>query len=204
MALINKLQAVGDAIRSKTGKTEQLSLDQMVNEIEGIQAGPAVIPGMDISKLSLVIEANTARKDITQYTSMLPTGWVSTEIGTANIKSTDNKTTIVSRFGDYAKTGFNFIPNITDISKLKVLIVENGPAMYFWVQGMSHGYTQGYYTFPCLVLQYDSSYGTVMIDGYVNNSTWKIGIDFVNKKLLAGTSGTDYGYIMIYEKGETE
>ena len=39
MALINKLQAIGNAIRSKTGKTEQLSLDQMVTEIEGIQTG---------------------------------------------------------------------------------------------------------------------------------------------------------------------
>lgn len=204
MALINKLQAVGDAIRNKTGKTEQLSLDQMVNEIEGIQAGPAVVPGMDISKLSLAIEASTARNGIEQYTSMLPTGWASTEIGTANIKSTDNKTTIVSRFGDYAKTGFNFIPNITDINQLKVLIGKNGPAIYFWVQGMSHSYTQGYYIFPCLVLQYDSSYGKIMIDGYVNNNTWQIGMDFVNKKILAETSGTDYGYIMIYEKGETE
>lgn len=204
MALINKLQAIGDAIRTKTGKTEQLTLDEMPKEIEGIQAGPAVVPGMDISKLSLAIEANQANNDITQYTSMLPTGWASTEIGTANIKATDNKTTIISRFGDYAKTGLNFIPNITDISKLKVLIIKNGSVMLFWFSGMTHGYTQGYYIFPCLVLQYNSSYGKIMIDGYVNNNTWQIGIDFVNKKILTGTSGTDYGYIMIYEKGETE
>ena len=39
MALINKLQAIANAIRSKTGKTEQLSLDNMVTEIEGIQTG---------------------------------------------------------------------------------------------------------------------------------------------------------------------
>ena len=39
MALINKLQAIANAIRSKTGKTEQLSLDNMVTEIEGIKTG---------------------------------------------------------------------------------------------------------------------------------------------------------------------
>ena len=39
MALINKLRAIATAIRNKTGKTEQLSLDQMVTEIEGIQTG---------------------------------------------------------------------------------------------------------------------------------------------------------------------
>lgn len=39
MALINKLRAIANAIRSKTGKTEQLSLDNMVTEIEGIQTG---------------------------------------------------------------------------------------------------------------------------------------------------------------------
>lgn len=39
MALINKLQAVGNAIRSKTGKTDLLTLDQMPAEIEGIKTG---------------------------------------------------------------------------------------------------------------------------------------------------------------------
>ena len=204
MALINKLQAVGDAIRNKTGKTEQLSLDQMVNEIEGIQAGPAVVPGMDISKLSLAIEAPQAVGSISQYTSMLPTGWASTEIGTANIKSTDNKTTIVSSYGDYAKTGFNFIPNITDISQLKVLIIMLGSDIFYWVPGMSHSYTQGYYIFPCLGFQYNSSYGTLSINGQVNNDAWKMGIDFVNKKILTMLSGKNIGYVMIYEKGETE
>lgn len=39
MALIEKLGRIGDAIRGKTGKTGQLSLDQMPSEIEGIQTG---------------------------------------------------------------------------------------------------------------------------------------------------------------------
>jgi hypothetical protein len=39
MALIEKLNAIGNAIRSKTGKEEKLTLEQMVTEIEGIEVG---------------------------------------------------------------------------------------------------------------------------------------------------------------------
>ena len=49
MALINKLQAIANAIRSKTGKTEQLSLDNMVTEIEGIQTGSSEITEEDLT-----------------------------------------------------------------------------------------------------------------------------------------------------------
>ena len=39
MALVEKLSAIADAIRYKTGKTDSLTLDQMVEEIEGIETG---------------------------------------------------------------------------------------------------------------------------------------------------------------------
>lgn len=39
MALTNKLSAIGDAIREKTGSTEPLTLDQMATEIANIQGG---------------------------------------------------------------------------------------------------------------------------------------------------------------------
>lgn len=39
MALIDKLTAIADTIRAKTGKTDGLTLDQMPTEIEGIQSG---------------------------------------------------------------------------------------------------------------------------------------------------------------------
>lgn len=50
MALINKLSAIGDAIREKTGKTELLTLDQMPVEIKAIETGggdvePIVLTG---------------------------------------------------------------------------------------------------------------------------------------------------------------
>ena len=39
MALIDKLTAIADAIRGKTGKADPLTLEQMATEIEGIEAG---------------------------------------------------------------------------------------------------------------------------------------------------------------------
>ena len=39
MALIDKLTAIADAVRAKTGGTELLTLDQMAAEIAGITAG---------------------------------------------------------------------------------------------------------------------------------------------------------------------
>lgn len=39
MALINKLSAIGNAIREKTGKTDLLTLDQMPQEISSIETG---------------------------------------------------------------------------------------------------------------------------------------------------------------------
>lgn len=39
MALIEKLNAIGDAIRFQTGKTDMLTLDEMATEIKAIQGG---------------------------------------------------------------------------------------------------------------------------------------------------------------------
>lgn len=39
MALTDKLTSIADAIRSKTGKTDKLTLDAMVTEIKGIETG---------------------------------------------------------------------------------------------------------------------------------------------------------------------
>lgn len=42
MALINKITAIADAIRAKTGKADVMTLEQMASEIEGISAGSSV------------------------------------------------------------------------------------------------------------------------------------------------------------------
>lgn len=50
MALTNKLSAIGDSIRAKTGKTELLTLDEMPTEINSISgAAEPVIEALDIT-----------------------------------------------------------------------------------------------------------------------------------------------------------
>ena len=44
MALIDKLSAIGDAIREKTGKDDLLTLDQMPTEIQAIETGGGDLP----------------------------------------------------------------------------------------------------------------------------------------------------------------
>ena len=39
MALINKLENIGEALREKTGKSDLLTLDEMVEEIKAIEGG---------------------------------------------------------------------------------------------------------------------------------------------------------------------
>lgn len=57
MALTNKLSAIGDAIRAKTGGTELLTLDAMPSEIQGIQTG-----GGDIPEEAFMISGNCIYK----------------------------------------------------------------------------------------------------------------------------------------------
>lgn len=40
MALINKLEAIGDAVRAKTSDTDKLTLDEMATKINGMKPGP--------------------------------------------------------------------------------------------------------------------------------------------------------------------
>ena len=51
MALINKLSAIGDAIRAKTGGTEKLTLDQMPDAINSMTSGS---PGGGSSNVSII------------------------------------------------------------------------------------------------------------------------------------------------------
>lgn len=53
MALINKLNNIGDAIRAKTGKEDKLTLEQMVTEIAAIETSgsePAVIEALVVTE----------------------------------------------------------------------------------------------------------------------------------------------------------
>ena len=52
MAITDKLAAVADAIRGKTGKAELMTLDQMPGEIEGIQTCCVIDPNNLLSGLA--------------------------------------------------------------------------------------------------------------------------------------------------------
>lgn len=78
MALIDKLTAIADAVREKTGGTDALTLEQMVTEIEGIEAGGGnteeLIPILDGTLTSFTApEALTKVKDYLFYSSNLVT-----------------------------------------------------------------------------------------------------------------------------------
>ena len=61
MALTNKLSAIGDAIRAKTGKTELLTLDEMPTEIGAIETGGGG-GGVELPEEAYVITGNCSYK----------------------------------------------------------------------------------------------------------------------------------------------
>ena len=58
MALIDKLSAIGDAIRAKTGKNDPMTLDEMPVEIANIQSGSS--GGVETCTVSVVLPAKVA------------------------------------------------------------------------------------------------------------------------------------------------
>lgn len=65
MTLVNKLTAIGDAIREKTGGTAELTLDQMVTEISGITGGGEV----DTTLEDAFVAGTTSSSTLTTYTN---------------------------------------------------------------------------------------------------------------------------------------
>lgn len=57
MALTNKLSAIGDAIRAKTGKSELMTLDQMPQEIAGITGGGS--GGSGYSAVDYIVDSSS-------------------------------------------------------------------------------------------------------------------------------------------------
>lgn len=59
MALTDKLNAIGNAIRAKTGKTAKLTLDEMPSEIASIETGGSTTPSSPIIESLSVTENGT-------------------------------------------------------------------------------------------------------------------------------------------------
>lgn len=91
MALIDKLNAIGDAIRVKTGKTNKLTLDEMPNEIASIETGGGTTPANPIIEALSVTENGTytAPNGVDGYSPVtvnvpVPNGYIKPS-GTLNI-----------------------------------------------------------------------------------------------------------------------
>ena len=92
MALIDKLNAIGDAIRSKTGKTDKLTLDEMPTEIASIEGGGGGTTPANpiIEPLSVTVNGTyTAPNGVDGYSPIevsvpIPNGYIKPS-GTLNI-----------------------------------------------------------------------------------------------------------------------
>lgn len=90
MALTDKLNAIGEAIRAKTGKTDKLTLDEMPNEIASISGGGTTPANPIIEPLSVTENGTyTAPNGVDGYSPIevnvpIPDGYIKPN-GTLNI-----------------------------------------------------------------------------------------------------------------------
>lgn len=104
MALTNKLSAIGDAIRGKTGKSDLLTLDQMVTEINSITTGSG----------DIIVSDDTFFED------WIISGWYIDENG-FNVTTMDSyineRVTMVTIYGlTSVKAKSISLPEVTNIS----------------------------------------------------------------------------------------
>ena len=102
MALTDKLNAIGDAIRVKTGKTNKLTLDEMPTEIASIETGGGTVPADPIIEALSVTENGTytAPDGVDGYSPVtvnvpIPDGYI-VPSGTKNV--TENGTHSVTEY----------------------------------------------------------------------------------------------------------
>lgn len=77
MALTEKLTAIGNAIRSKTGGTDPLTLDQMPSAIKGISGGSdsgtgGYIPEKEYGEITIAASSWDGTSAVVQYFKGLP------------------------------------------------------------------------------------------------------------------------------------
>lgn len=95
MALIDKLNAIGNAIRAKTGKSEKLTLDQMPSEIASISGGGTTPTNPIIEPLSVTENGTyTAPNGVDGYSPIevdvpIPDGYI---VPSGELKISENGT----------------------------------------------------------------------------------------------------------------
>lgn len=127
MALIDKLNAIGDAIRAKTGKTDKLTLEQMPLEIESITGGGGVsdsrikyvtfigLGGVELYKMPVIVGdtchdpvtkgyIETPTKESTAQYNYTHSGWSLTDGGSASSSALTNVTEDRTVYAAFAST----------------------------------------------------------------------------------------------------
>lgn len=105
MALIDKLSAIGDAIRAKTGKADKLTLDQMPTEIASIEMGGGnEWVGDGKTRLYIKIAAE-GRMDIPLYFSQTVANGVTIDWGDGSALQTLSGTGKMKTTHTYASIG---------------------------------------------------------------------------------------------------
>ena len=87
MALTEKLKAIADAIRGKTGKAEEMTLDQMAVEIAGIETGGAGYTEQDF--INAMAINNFPSGDITIYGTQIGRSVFSARVNIAKVVAPD-------------------------------------------------------------------------------------------------------------------
>lgn len=133
MALIDKLTAIGDAIRTKTGKSDTLTLEQMATEIEGIEMteelpkAEEAIFGIDSNVgYGILSEGNTKTSIANNFVTL---GWTFTAVeaftivgfrdkltnGNKTIKLWDSSGNLVTSLFSYENATDGWISHYLDV-----------------------------------------------------------------------------------------
>ena len=138
MALTDKLTAIGDAIREKTGKSDLLTLDQMPTEIRAIKTG-----GVDLPAKALIISGDCQNRFanngwnwfIEQYSNKITTKDIT---NASNMFSASDKITeipfdlnfsSIDRYHNLEQI-FNICYNLTQVPKLNNVKVYDTSYMF--------------------------------------------------------------------------
>lgn len=191
MALTDKLSAIADAIRGKTGGTDPLTLDQMPTEIAGIQAGGG--DGLPVSKFLdvdiTVAESTTTAVIYTVDGVTIPTNvenptkyasWAGDEIfifvvkAVATEEATQEFVSIYESGVNICGNNTNYTPTLANVPSKNLRLSESQPYGFYGarvsVADVKDGVLTG--TFRVSVrntsgLDYGVLAGTYNIQGYL-------------------------------------
>lgn len=125
MALIDKLTAIADAIRDKTGGTEALTLEQMPTEIAGIEVGGGGLPA---GVSALAIGTYTPTSDVSSAVGIehglgvTPNFFFMSVEGQEMLNASDFKYYITTEFGLAQK----FMMSANQLEAFRIYRYSNG------------------------------------------------------------------------------